>query len=307
MSRRRRGRVIDGILLLDKPAGISSNSAMQRVRILFEARKAGHTGNLDVPATGLLPICLGEATKITPYLLDATKSYKARIRLGERTDTGDAAGRLIERLPVPALTAKKVEAVMEGFVGKISQVPPMYSALKHQGQRLYRLAARGETVERKPREVTIQRLQLLVCEGDILEIEVVCSKGTYIRTLAEDLAVALRTCGRLETLRRLQVGPFRLGDAYTLDALTSYREAGSEALDRLLIPMDRAIVHLPAVSLGEDSVFYLRRGQAVRVAGAGTGPVRLYDAGQSFLGVGEMLGDGRVAPRRLLCHQEAEE
>ena len=307
MSRRRRGRLIDGILLLDKPAGISSNSAMQRVRILFEARKAGHTGNLDVPATGLLPVCLGEATKITPYLLDATKSYYARIRLGERTDTGDAAGRLIEHLPVPALTAEKVEAVMEGFVGTISQVPPMYSALKHQGERLYRLAARGETVERKPREVTIHRLQLLVCEGHILEIEVVCSKGTYIRTLAEDLAVALGTCGRLETLRRLQVGPFQLGDAYTLDTLTSYRDAGLEALDRLLIPMDRAIVHLPAVSLGEDSAFYLRRGQAVRVAGAGTGPVRLYDAGQAFLGVGEMLGDGRVAPRRLLCHQEAEE
>jgi len=307
MSRRRRGRAIDGILLLDKPAGISSNGAMQRVRVLFDARKAGHTGNLDVPATGLLPVCLGEATKITPYLLDAAKSYQARILLGERSDTGDAAGRIIERRPVPALSGADVTAALARFTGRISQVPPMYSALKHEGERLYRLAARGEIVERKPREVVIHRLQQLAFDGETLDIEVACSKGTYVRTLAEDLAAALGTCGRLETLRRLEVGPFRIADAHTLDALSALGEAGTAALDELLIPMDRALGGLPAVTLGGDSAFYLRHGQPVRVSGPESGVVRLYGPDEDFLGVGEMLGDGRVAPRRLLCRQDDDE
>lgn len=298
----RRGRPIDGILLLDKPPGISSNGALQRVKSLFEARKAGHTGNLDIPASGLLPICLGEATKLSGFLLDAPKRYQARCVLGLRTTTGDAEGEVCQRRPVPPLSREGLEEVLAGFLGTITQVPPMHSAIKHQGQPLYKLAHRGVEVERSPRTVTIYELRLIELAGETFVIDVRCSKGTYIRTLAEDIGGALGCGAHVASLRRLAVGPFDVDDAVDLSALEATKaKGGLEALDRRLLEMDSAVAHQPDVALTEDLSYYVTRGQAVVVPHAPTrGWVRLYDAQRRFLGMGQVLDDGRIAPRRLL-------
>jgi len=294
-------RAIDGIVLLDKPEGVSSNAALQRVKRLFNAKKAGHTGSLDLPASGLLPICLGEATKITAYLLNADKRYHSRVRLGVRTRTGDAAGEIVERQPVPVLDAPAVAAVLRRFCGAIEQIPPMHSALKRGGQPLYRLAARGITVERPPRTVAVHTLRLIALSGDEIEIDVHCSKGTYIRALAEDLGRALGTCAHVLTLRRYSLGPFDIEAAQTLAQVEERALSSPASLDAILTPMDRALAHLAAVCLPAVAAGHLRCGQAVRLDDTPrAGIVRIYDDREQFLGIGEALADGRIAPRRLI-------
>lgn len=302
MGRRGRGgRNVNGILLLDKPVGISSNDALQQVKRLFNARKAGHTGSLDMLASGLLPICLGEATKISAFLLDADKHYRATFKLGERTTTGDAEGEVLEARPVDGLEQAGLEAVLGDFRGPISQVPPMHSAIKHQGQPLYKLAHQGIEVERKARTVTIHTLELLRFQGDEVDVDVRCTKGTYIRTLAEDIGERLGCGAHVSALRRLGAGPYDGADMYTLEQLRARAEEGEAALDELILSIDTAVAHWPDVRLSEDLAYYVRQGQAVIVPRAPTsGWVRLYHETRGFLGVGEVLDDGRVAPRRLI-------
>ncbi len=299
--RRRRGRDVQGIILLDKPTGMGSNEALQLVKRLFDAKKAGHTGSLDRQASGLLPICLGEATKISSFLLNASKRYRATFRLGVRTTTGDAEGEVVQTRTPRDITRARVERVLDGFRGSVEQVPPMYSAIKHQGQRLYKLAHQGVVVEREPRTVHIHELRLLEVAEDALEVEVYCSKGTYIRTLAEDIGEALDCGAHVASLRRIGAGPFDDTRMVTLEALQARAREGLEALDDLLLPMEAAVADWPAVHLPEGVAYYLRKGQPVIVPHAPTGGwVRIYAEHRKFLGVGEVLDDGRIAPRRLV-------
>ncbi|MHB8403931.1 MAG: tRNA pseudouridine(55) synthase TruB [Gammaproteobacteria bacterium] len=291
-------RAVHGVLLLDKPVGMTSNQALQVVRRLFNARKAGHTGSLDPLASGLLPLCFGEATKVSAFLLDADKQYTVACKLGVRTTTADAEGEALEICQVPALTRARIEQVFEQFHGRITQIPPMYSALKHQGQRLYDLAREGIEVPREPRPITIHSLELIAYSQDTLEFRVRCSKGTYIRTLVEDLAHALGSCGHVSVLRRLTVGSY--DSMHRLEELQQRAETGYLALDSLLLPVDSAVAHWPQVNLGMDAVWYFLRGQAVMAPGAPTtGWLRTYGDGR-FLGLAEVLPDGRVTPRRLM-------
>jgi tRNA pseudouridine55 synthase len=297
---RSRGRDIDGIVLLDKPIGFSSNDALQRVKRLFDARKAGHTGSLDRLASGLLPVCLGEATKISGVLLNADKRYLATFRLGERTTTGDAEGEVLERRPVDSLTRSEVERALARFVGSIEQVPPMHSAIKYQGRPLYKLAHRGIEVERQPRRVTIYALDLLDLRGADARVAIRCSKGTYVRTLAEDVGAVLGCGGHVAELRRTGSGPYQDPDMVTLDQLEALARQGLAALDAAILPIESAVRDWPDIRLPEDVAYYLRQGQAVLVPRAPTrGWVRLYGGDARFLGVGEVLDDGRIAPRRL--------
>jgi tRNA pseudouridine55 synthase len=291
-------RHVNGVLLLDKPAGPSSNQALQRVKRLLGARKAGHAGTLDPLATGLLPILLGEATKFASYLSDATKVYEATLLLGVTTNTGDLAGEVIERHPV-AVSAESVEAAAAHFRGTISQIPPMHSALKVGGKPLYELARRGEVVERQAREVHIDELTVGGVRGDEVDIRVRCSKGTYIRVLAEDLGRVLGCGATLKQLRRVQVGPFGIAHAVSLDDL---EVAQVDARLHLLLPVDAGLDHIASVRLGSDAMARIRRGQDV-AAGAPpvtAGTVRLYEAGCGrFAGLGE-LAEGVVRPLRLV-------
>lgn len=302
MSRKRNNRrAVNGLLLLDKPSGMSSNEALQQVKRLFNAQKAGHTGSLDPLATGMLPVCLGEATKVSGFLLDADKRYRMTCKLGVKTATGDAEGEVLEVRPVPRLESAELERVLARFRGEIQQIPPMYSALKHQGERLYKLARQGQEVERAPRTVLIHELTLLRQSEDELELEVACSKGTYVRALAEDLGEALGCGAHVSALRRLAVGPYRDPEAMvTLDELRHLATDGYAALDQHLLAVESALGNWPEVRLSADSAFYLRQGQAVLVPKAPTsGWVRLFDQHGRFLGVGEIQDDGKVAPRRL--------
>jgi tRNA pseudouridine55 synthase len=303
--RRKQGRPVSGILLLDKPRGISSNHALQRVKRLYQAAKAGHTGSLDPLATGLLPVCLGFATKFSSFLLDADKRYRVTVRLGTRTATGDAEGDVIGTAPVTGVTERSLLDALSRFVGTIEQLPPMYSAVKHQGQRLYKLAREGKEVERTPRRVQIFDLRPRSVSLPDVVLDVHCSKGTYVRTLAEDIGAELGCGGHVVGLRRTGVGPYRESESRfvtlaVLEALAQ-REQGLAAMDDLLLPLESALGHWPAVSLSEDAAFYLRQGQAVLVPQAPTaGLVRLYDPSRRFIGVGAILDDGRVQPKRLL-------
>lgn len=293
-------RQVDGILLLDKPEGLSSNAALQRVRRAFNARKAGHTGSLDPLASGLLPVCLGQATKASGLLLDADKTYDVTLALGERTATGDREGEVVERAAVPALDPAAIRRVAEGFLGNQTQVPPMYSALKHEGERLYRLARKGVEVERAPRHIVIHRLELLGMDGMQLRFEVRCSKGTYIRTLAEDLARALGTVGHVVRLRRLALGPFV---SPRMHGLAEVEEAAGspQALDGMLLAPDAALAALPDVRLGVAEQACFLQGQAVSVAGPPGAKVRVYDSDGRFLGVGQVTPEGRrLAPDRIM-------
>ena len=299
-GRRQKGRAVDGVLLLDKPIGLTSNQALQKVKRLFDARKAGHTGSLDPLASGLLPICLGQATKVSGFLLDASKRYQVTARLGQRTDTGDADGRVIEEQTVPLLDDDALKRVLAQFEGPQKQVPPMYSAIKYQGQRLYKLARKGVEVERQARDIEIYGLELLNQEADVLHLDVACSKGTYVRTLIEDIARALGTVAHVIVLRRLGVGPYADGRLYRLEEREALAGQGMGRLDDILLPVDSALEHWPSVELGADSAYYLMQGQAVTAPGApSSGKVRLYDKGHGFLGIGEVKLDGRVAPTRL--------
>jgi tRNA pseudouridine55 synthase len=298
---RRGGRDVHGILLFDKPVGMGSNEALQTVKRLFHARKAGHTGSLDRLAGGLLPICLGEATKISGFLLRADKRYQAVFRLGQKTTTGDAEGHVTERRPVPNFAEDELSRAIQGFRGVIWQVPPMHSAIKLQGQRLYKLAHQGLKVERQARTVTIHDLQVLRREPERMEVEVYCSKGTYIRALAEDIGETLGCGAHVEKLRRIASGPFADNCLATLPQLQALVSKGVAALDSLLQPMETAVSDWPNVSLPKEVVYYVRQGQAVLVPHAPTqGWVRIYGDHQSFLGLGEVLEDGRIAPRRLV-------
>jgi len=295
-------RRVDGILLLDKPAGLTSNAALQKVKRLYRARKAGHTGSLDPLASGLLPVCLGEATKISGFLLDADKHYWVSCRLGVRTATGDAEGEVLKTRPVDAVTEQRLREVMQDYSGDIDQVPPMYSAVKHQGRRLYALARQGVEVERAPRRITIHAMDLLNFRLPLVEIDVHCSKGTYIRTLVDDIGEVLGCGAHVADLRRFGVGPYGAAGMVALETLEERLTAGGEkALDDLLLPMESGLSQWPDVRLTGDAAFYLRQGQPVLVPHAPTaGLVRLYEGQRRFLGVGEILDDGRVAPRRLL-------
>lgn len=301
MGRRRKGRAVDGILLFDKPAGGSSNQVLQRVRWLYGAAKAGHTGSLDPLATGMLPICFGEATKLSSQLLDADKTYQVRMQLGVATDTADADGQPVAHSDCSHVSAAVLEQSLAAFRGPIEQVPPMYSALKHQGKRLYELARQGEQVERAARPVTIHALQLLDVAGDQASLQVRCSKGTYVRTLVEDIAAALNTHAHVIALRRLQVGPFDQAMYSEEDLLQQQDAGGHAALDQLLLPPEAALQGWPEVELDHDNCFYFRRGQAVQVRGVPQqGLLAAYGPGRSLLGLARIDDDGRVAPKRLL-------
>ena len=309
MGRRNKGRQVNGILLLNKPLGISSNGALQKVRHLFLAAKAGHTGSLDPLATGVLPICFGEATKFTQFLLDADKKYNTTIRFGVSTASGDAGSKVVSELGAEDLTAKKVEAVLAEFRGNIAQVPSMYSALKHEGQRLYKLARQGISVDRKARDVIIYSLEMTEFRfGEFPEadIKVHCSKGTYIRSLVEDIGSRLGCGAYVSRLHREAVSQFNEKDSITMEDLESIGESRLTAsLDRLLKPMDAGIQHLMAIYLPEDVAFYFCQGQSVMTTqayreGKEGDIVRVFHLGGSFLGVGEITIDGKLAPKRLV-------
>ena len=304
MGRRRHGRNINGILLLDKPLGMSSNAALQAVKRLFNARKAGHTGSLDPLATGLLPLCFGEATKISAYLLDADKTYDAEVRLGITTSTGDSEGEITAERTIENIDESLVREVLSGFLGEIEQIPPMFSALKKNGQPLYKLARQGIEVERAARRVVISKLELLGMDEDRLRVLVTCSKGTYIRTLAEDIGAALGCGAHLASLRRTASGPFSIEGAADLKSIQDL--AGSEGLlEDLLLPADSALGRLPQVSLDERSATFVIQGNKVRLADRPCdGMVRMYGPMQKFLGIGEITADGCVAPRRIMCGNE---
>ncbi len=305
MARRRRGRPVNGILVLDKPEGMSSNQALQTAKRLFFAAKAGHTGSLDPLATGVLPLCFGEATKFSQYLLDADKAYASTFVLGTVTDTGDAEGQVLESRGAATISEADVIAALEQFRGEIEQVPSMYSAIKKDGQPLYKLARQGVEVERKARRVVISQLELRAFRGgETAEVDIYleCSKGTYVRSIAEDLGRALGCGAHVSALRRTKAGPFTLEDSVTLATLEALK-ANEELrqMDELLLPADTALQGLPLVRLSESSGFYMRQGQPVLVPNAPCdGMVRVALETGEFLGVGEILDDGRVAPRRLI-------
>jgi tRNA pseudouridine55 synthase len=297
MSRRRKGRDVHGILLLDKPAGWSSNQAVQKVRWLFQARKAGHTGSLDPMATGMLPVCLGEASKTAGCMLDAAKTYIAEARLGQATRTGDIEGEVVAEAPVPGADCAPVLAALARFEGRIRQIPPMYSALKHAGQPLYKLARAGREVPRAAREVTIHELRLLRWEPPRLVFRVHCSKGTYVRTLAEDIAVELGSRAHLTALRRVAVEPFRENDMVGLATLEAMREAGT--LERCLLAPDAGLLAWPVVALGQADAARFGHGNRVEGVAAAAGPVRVYGPAGLLLGLGEVDAERRLKAWRV--------
>lgn len=300
-SRHAKGRKVNGILVLDKPIGITSNEALQRVKRLYQAQKAGHTGSLDKPARGVLPICLGEATKLSGFLLDSDKKYVTRCQLGTTTSTGDASGKMIEQRPVGNITSQQLEKILEEFRGEILQVPPMYSALKHKGERLYKLAYQGIEVDREARPVNIYELSLINLNDSCFEIFVSCSKGTYIRTLVEDIGHKLGCGAHVTDLQRTTAGPFSRECMHSMQELEVAAEQGLESLDKFLQPSDSAVADFTSVCLVESVAYYLQQGQPVMVPGSPTtGYVRIYTEVGDFLGMGEILDDGRVAPRRML-------
>ncbi len=303
MGRKTRGQVVDGILLLDKPAGISSNRALQRARGILNARKAGHTGSLDPFATGMLPLCFGQATRFSQYLLDAGKHYQATAQLGQATATGDPEGEVVKELAVPEISNQDLESALAGLRGQIAQCPPMYSALKHKGQRLYELARAGIEVERPSRSVTIHSLEATVLPGNQLSLAVHCSKGTYIRTLVEDLATALGTVAYTLTLRRCWVAPFEGLPMQTLQSLERDRP------DIDLLPVDFAIQWMPKVNLDEDESRAALLGQRLKrrvepMPENEDRSVRLY-ADDRFIGLGRAVPDG-LAPYRMLPQSTTE-
>lgn len=303
MQFKRVKRAIDGVLLLDKPLGLSSNQALQQVKRLYQAAKAGHTGSLDPLASGLLPICLGEATKFSHFLLDADKSYRALVKLGSTTTTGDVEGEVLSRSEVD-VTQEQLRSTLKTFIGQIEQVPPMYSALKYQGKALYEYARDGVDIPRAARWITIFDIQLNGFEqaAHVFEIDVTCSKGTYIRTLAEDIGHALGCGAHLAGLRRLSSAHFRLEDALTMEAL---EKMSTDERDNILLSADAPIIDLPAVKLDADSAYYLLQGQSVWKSGINiTGLFRLYKEDGQFLGLGELDAEGKVAPKRLLVTQK---
>lgn len=297
MQVKRIKRNISGVLLLDKPLGYSSNQALQKVKWLFQAAKAGHTGTLDPLATGILPICLGEATKFAQTITDADKTYIAEIQFGVTTTTGDAEGEVLQTKPVH-FTQQQLAAVCQQMTGEIEQMPPMYSALKHEGKPLYEYARAGIEVQRKKRKVMIHEVAITTFEQSKARIQVTCSKGTYIRTLAEDIGAALGCGGHLTGLRRTETAGYEIVKTSTIDQLESM---SLEARDALLLPVDTMLHALPKVVLDKDSAFYLLQGQAVWLPGKIPDSfLRVYEEDGRFLGMGQLDEEGRVAPKRLI-------
>jgi tRNA pseudouridine55 synthase len=290
-------RKLDGVLLLDKPAGPSSSSALQAVKRLLGAQKAGHAGTLDPLASGLLPLLFGEATKFAQFGLDAAKEYLAGVQLGSATDTGDAEGAIIDRKPVD-VDADRLALALAQFRGDLEQVPPMYSALKKDGQPLYALARAGQTVVREPRRITVHELELLERRGDLLQLRIRCSKGTYVRQLAIDLGLALGSVAHLASLRRTAVGTLGIDQAATLDVLQALDETER---GRRLLPPDRLIEHLPRVDLGPDPAARFGHGQSVRLAAPAQGPCRVYGPDGALLGVAEAGAGTELRPSRLIA------
>jgi len=299
---KRQKRDISGVVLLDKPLGLSSNQAMQRVKHLYQAEKVGHTGSLDPLATGLLPICLGEATKFANFLLDADKSYLAAVKLGITTTSADAEGEIIAQKPVN-VTLQQVESALHQFIGDIEQTPPIYSALKVDGKPLYAYARAGQEVEIKSRYVSIHQIHLEHFEADELVFTVTCSKGTYIRTLAQDIGAKLGCGAHLKGLRRLTSGTFDLKDALPLEVLS---ELSLEELDAKLLPIDIKIQHLPKLTLNAEQTDIIQHGQAIK-------PnqeiifnefIRLYDMSGEFIGLAQKQADGKLHPKRLLRQKD---
>ena len=289
-------RHLSGVFLLNKPLGISSNSALQKVRYLYRAQKAGHTGALDPLASGLLPICLGEATKFSHFLLDSNKRYRTVVKLGQQTSTGDVEGEVVATSAVPALTEALVEQVLQGFRGDTQQIPPMYSALKKQGRPLYELARQGIEVEREPRPVHIDLLTLIGFTEDTLSLEISCSKGTYIRVLGEDIALALGTVGHLVQLHRVQTGPFDLIPEYTIEYLESLTEQERE---QLLLPAFAPVQHLPQIQVPEGRADFFRNGMESNIDHVATEQVLVFDA-ELCLGLAEITDKKRLVPKRVL-------
>lgn len=295
-------RNVNGVLLLDKPINMTSNAALQVAKKIYAAFKAGHTGSLDPLATGMLPLCFGEATKFSQYLLDADKYYRVGCKLGVTTATGDAEGEIIAQREIPDLSKKRLEKILDDFRGSIEQVPSMYSAIKHQGQPLYKLARQGITVERKARQINIYRLELLDFVRDALKLDIHCSKGTYIRTLVADIGDKIGCGAYITELRRESVGKYAREQMTSVDDLRRLESADNfAALDALLLPIESMFAYLPELMLAEMTAMYLNQGQPVIVPRApASGLVRLKDKNGTFLGIGEILDDGRVAPRRLV-------
>ena len=314
MARRRKGRGISGILILNKPKGVSSNGALQKAKRIFSAAKAGHTGSLDPLATGVLPVCFGEATKFSQYLLDSDKGYLSTFRLGEKTTTGDAEGEIIASVDASEITEADVHNVMSEFQGEISQIPPMYSALKHQGTPLYKLAREGKEVERKARTVMIYRFELVAFRpaksGEThieVDVNVLCSKGTYIRSLAEDIGEILGCGAHVTALHRSQAGIFKDKDTVTIEALEALKGDNlPESLDHLLLPVDTAVAHLDQLLLSEEQGRLIRLGQSVQLEQSSEQShdelnlVRLVLESGEFVGLGAVSIDGQVSPRRLI-------
>lgn len=303
MSKRRRGRDVSGVLVLDKPPGLSSNQVVQKAKRLFNARKVGHTGALDPLATGVLPLCFGEATKFSQYLLESDKKYWACLQLGIATDSGDADGQVIAERPIENIDTAKIEDALRFFRGEFDQVPSMFSAIKHKGQPLYKLARQGIEIEREARRVTVFSNELVAFTGSRLELEIHCTKGTYIRTIAEELGEMLGCGAHVAELRRRSAGPFDEADMIRFETLEI--ALGDGSLDQFLKPISSTVQAMPEVRLTDSTAFYLRQGQPVIVPHAPTsGWVRLAevvdDKSTRFIGVGEILDDGRVAPRRLV-------
>ncbi|WP_404415965.1 tRNA pseudouridine(55) synthase TruB [Marinospirillum sp.] len=307
MQRKTPRRRIDGVLLLDKPLGWSSNRALQKVRWLLKAKKGGHTGNLDPLASGVLPLCFGDATKFAQFGLEADKAYVTRIQLGEQRDTGDAEGAVVATATLPQLTEEKILKQLEAFRGEQEQVPPMYSALKHQGKKLYELAREGKEIERKPRRIFLSHLKLLDWGADFLDIQVHCSKGTYIRVLGEDLALALGSLGYLASLRRIQSGPFTEDQLVSLAELEEIWEAEGElALEATLHPVDLLLEHLPSYALNQEQTYALTHGQSAKLLDSSLGigeNVRLYSPEEQFIGLGEVRSASEstleMAPKKM--------
>jgi tRNA pseudouridine55 synthase len=290
-------RNVNGVLLLDKPLGFSSNQALQKVKWLFSAAKAGHTGTLDPLATGLLPICLGEATKFAQYVTDADKTYIATIKFGATTTTGDAEGVVLTTSTVNISEVQFIETCQQ-FIGEISQIPPMYSALKYEGKPLYEYAREGLDIGRQPRLITIKNIVVNEFLIDTAQITISCSKGTYIRTLAEDIGTALGCGAHLIGLRRTETAGYLLPQAVTIEQLEAMT---IEAREAQLLPVDSAIEYLPKVTLNADAAYFLLQGQAVWLAGkTPAGDLRIYDESNTFLGLGFLQEDGKIAPKRLI-------
>ena len=299
---RGKGRNVNGIILLDKAKGESSNYALQRIKRLFHAKKAGHTGSLDPLATGVLPLCLGEATKISQFLLDSDKRYMAKVKLGERTDSGDSEGVVIDVQRRIDVDYDALVQTLTKFEGEIKQLPPMYSALKHHGVPLYKLARKGISIKRKVRAVTIHKIGLMNFDNNIAEIDVTCSKGTYIRTLADDLGQELGCGAHVIELRRLQAGVFSIDQCRGSNELEKIKESfGLSGLDKVIVPMERAVEKLPEVVLASETARDIRNGQAVSFHELPrSGLVRLYEK-ENFIGIGIVNADGEVAPKRLVA------